>query len=554
MNKKIIIYQLLPRLFGNDNTTHKPNGTLEENGCGKFNDIDHNALVAIHKLGATHVWYTGILEHATTTSHGKMKGDVPNIVKGKAGSPYAVRDYYDVDADLASNEAQRIEEFEALVQRTHDEGLGVIIDFVPNHVARYYRSDKKPKGVHDFGTNDDKGKHFHPQNNFYYCPNIGFAPQFDKGKYEEFPAKATGNDCFNASPSKNDWYETVKLNYGVDYCGNGTSFDPLPNTWLKMRHILLYWAGKGVDGFRCDMAEMVPVAFWHWVIGEVKRDHPNIKFIAEVYNPLLYRSYIYDGGFDYLYDKVGLYDTLRAVINDKMSASEITKAWQNVNDIKEHMLSFLENHDEQRIASSFFAGEAEKAIPAMMVATLISTAPVMCYFGQELGERGMDAEGFSGKDGRTTIFDYWSLDKIIRWRNKGKYDKRRLTPKERDLQQFYTQLFTLAKEPTVAEGVMYDLQYLNYFSPHYNVGRQYSFIRRKGDKTLLVVVNFENKEKAVEVHLDQKVFDFLGMVPNQRQLAKNALTGSLVQIEWTPKGTVRLNIPANNGIILKMKN
>lgn len=74
--------------------------------------------------------------------------------------------------------------------------------------------------------------------------------------YKEYPAKATGNNRFDAYPNINDWYETVKLNYGIDYQnGNTPHFNPIPDTWTKMLDILLFWAGKNIDGFRCDMAE-----------------------------------------------------------------------------------------------------------------------------------------------------------------------------------------------------------------------------------------------------------------------------------------------------------
>lgn len=554
-NEKMIIYQVLPRLFGNNNTNRLKNGTLQENGSGKFSDFTPRCLQAIKKLGVTHVWFTGVLEHATATAYPDIPASATAITKGIAGSPYAVRDYYDVDADLAENTALRMDEFESLVKRTHQADLDVIIDFVPNHVARVYHSDMKPIGVKDFGENDRSDWHFSPQNNFYYFPNTPFSPQFQLSDYEEFPAKATGNDCFSASPSSNDWYETVKLNYGVDYLGSSAQyFDPLPNTWLKMRNILIYWAEKGVDGFRCDMVEMVPVAFWHWVIAELKKRFPKLIFIAEVYNPSLYRSYIKYGGFDYLYDKVGLYDTLRGVMCGYTSASEITKAWQAVGDIQNNMLLFLENHDEQRIASEFFANNSLKGIPAMMVATLLTTSPTMCYFAQELGERGMDEEGFSGRDGRTTIFDYWSIDKVIRWRNSGKYDTQLLTKEETKLQKKYQKIFAIAREKSVAKGVMYDLQYLNLSNPDYDATRQFAWLRRFENETLLVVVNFDDTNKNIKLNVIQEVFDFLGMKPKKRQLMKDLLSNKSCYMDFRPDTPLELELNANSGIVFKFKN
>ena len=356
--EKIIIYQVLPRLFGNQTEHPVHEGTLRQNGCGKMADFTPEALQQIKKLGATHIWYTGIIEHATQTDYRRfgIKPDHPAVVKGRAGSPYAIKDYFDVDPDLAHDIPYRMQEFERLVKLTHKNGLKVIIDFVPNHVARQYHSDRQPDGSIQLGDSDDKDVAFSPYNNFYYIPQQQLQCQFDmKGgatrPYVEMPARATGNDRFDAYPGINDWYETVKLNYGVDYQnGHTCHFFPTPDTWYKMLEILLFWASKGIDGLRCDMAEMVPVEFWEWVIPQVKRQYPELIFIAEVYNPGLYRDYLFRGHFGYLYDKVGLYDTLKAVMRGEQSATAIQQCWQNVGDIQSHMLNFLENHDEQRIA------------------------------------------------------------------------------------------------------------------------------------------------------------------------------------------------------------
>ena len=504
-NEKIIIYQVFTRLFGNSNTRCKYNGSLEENGCGKLADFTTKALTEIKNLGATHIWYTGVIEHATQTNYSRygIRPDHPAVVKGKAGSPYAIKDYYDVDPDMANSIPDRMKEFENLVKRSHKAGLKVIIDFVPNHVARQYHSDAKPEGVIDLGENDDKTVAFGAQNNFYYIPGQELQGDIDlhmnaPEAYVENPAKATGNDKFDAWPGINDWYETVKLNYGVDYMNWRIGhFDPIPDTWNKMLEILLFWAAKDIDGFRCDMAEMVPVEFWGWAIPQVKEQFPHIIFIAEVYNPNEYRNYIFNGHFDYLYDKVGLYDTLRALTCGHESATNIPFRWQSLNGIEKNMLNFLENHDEQRIASDFFAGNPFKAIPAMVISACMNTNPVMIYFGQELGEKGMDEEGFSGRDGRTTIFDYWTVDTIRRWRNGGKFDGKTLTKEEKKLQGFYSTLLNLCnKEKAIREGVFFDLTYANLEGIVFNEHRQYAFFRKAGKELLFIIVNFDVKPAA----------------------------------------------------------
>lgn len=508
----MVIYQVFTRLFGADGNDNVAHGTKKQNGCGTFSSFTTKALKEISRLGATHVWYTGVIEHATQTDYTKfgIAPDNPLVVKGKAGSPYAIKDYYDVDPDLATKVPERMKEFQALVDRTHRAGLKVITDFVPNHVARQYHSDVCPEGCRDLGSDDNVHLNYSPDNNFYYVgedlhmDNILTEEEkriFAQSPYYESPAKATGNDVFSAWPSRNDWYETVKLNYG-------------PNTYSKMLQILLYWAEKGIDGFRCDMAEMVPVEFWEWAIPQVKAQYPEIIFIAEVYNPSLYRDYIWRGHFDYLYDKVGLYDKLKAVMAGWCSAQEITGCWQSVQDIQDHMLNFLENHDEQRIASDFFAGNALKGRPALIVSTLMNTNPTMVYFGQELGEKGMDEEGFSGKDGRTTIFDYWTVDTIKRWRNGGKFGGTLLTKEEKELQDFYSTILNLSEsEKAFREGGFYDLMWVNG-----HLHQQYVFLRHCDEATYLVVANFAEQDVTIEVNIPEDVisqFNIKGKSPKK---------------------------------------
>lgn len=559
---KLIIYQVFTRLFGNNNNHCVNNGGIDENGCGKMADFSAKALGEIKKLGATHIWYTGIIEHATQTDYRRynIRPDHPAIVKGKAGSPYAIKDYYDVDPDLAKNVPERMKEFENLVQRTHRSGLKVIIDFVPNHVARQYHSDAQPDGTSQLGTNDDVNHAFSPYNNFYYIPQSELRGRFDmKGpaseSYREYPAKATGNNRFDSYPDASDWYETVKLNYGVDYQNGGTChFDPIPDTWHKMLDILLFWAGKNIDGFRCDMAEMIPVEFWEWVIPQVKAAYPSILFIAEVYNPGEYKNYLFRGKFDYLYDKVGLYDTLRAVTCGQGSATDITRSWQSLGGIETRMLNFLENHDEQRIASDFFAGDPRKAIPALIVSACMNTNPMMIYFGQEFGEPGMDSEGFSGRDGRTTIFDYWSVDTIRRWRNGGKFDGKMLTEKQKYIYDTYQRILTLCnEEKAISQGAFFDLMYANIGGWRFNEHRQYTFLRKYESELLLFVVNFDHLSADLAINIPAHAFSFLQMPQINQYEATDLLSGRKESISLLPYKATNVAVEGYGGKILKIK-
>ena len=553
-----VIYQIFTRLYGNKTKNNKPNGTLQENGSAKMNDITATKLQRISRMGFTHVWFTGLIEHATQTDHTAfgISKDHPAVVKGKAGSPYAIKDYYDIDPDLAVSVPDRMKEFKALLNRTHKAGLKMVIDFVPNHVARHYHSDAAPKGVEDLGEKDDTTKGFDPQYNFYYLPGQQLRTDFARSAaqtepYVELPAKATGNDCFNASPSRNDWYETVKLNYGIDYQGGrATHFSPTPSTWKKMTDILLFWAEKGVDAFRCDMAEMVPTAFWSHAVAAVKKEHPDVLFIGEVYNPAQYRDYL-AAGFDYLYDKVGLYDTLRAIVCGNASASCITSCWQATDDIKEHMLHFLENHDEQRIASAYFSGNAEKAKPALAAGALMSPGAYMVYAGQEIGEAGMDAEGFSGNDGRTTIFDYWnpaSLQKLT-----APAFEKKLTPEEAALYDYYQKILTLCNSRKAFEqGGFFDLQYANYGRDYgYNCDRQYSFLRHFGREVYLVAVNFAPASVQVGIKIPSHAFDVLKLREGTKS-AVSVMTEETVTVELRPDAPLYVQLPAYGVTVLRL--
>jgi len=523
---KIVVYQVFTRLFGNKDTTNKPWGTLEENSVGKFNDFTDEALSAIKDLGITHVWYTGVPHHALVrdyTAFG-IDNDDPDVVKGRAGSPYAVKDYYNVNPDLATDVNKRLEEFEALIARTHDAGMKVIIDIVPNHVARHYKSLNKPAGEKDFGEGDDKTVEYKRDNDFYYIPGQPFQVPVAKngykalggeahpmadGKFDENPAKWTGNGSRLAQPDFNDWYETVKINYGIKPDGS-PDFDTLPgiyagksiaehaafwkdksvpSSWKKFKNIAMYWLEKGVDGFRFDMAEMVPVEFWSYMNSAIKTKNPTATLVAEVYNPAQYRNYINKGKMDYLYDKVELYDTLKHIMQGHGSADNLVKIQEGLNDIEHHMLHFLENHDEQRIASPDFGGSAEKGKPAMVVSTTISTSPTLLYFGQEVGEPGAQAAGF-GSPTRTSIFDYIGVPHHQRWMNGGLFDGGQSTEAEKDLRSFYKTLLNFTIGSPALMGSYGEMQSHNRsVNPAYH-DKLYAFARWSKEQKLMVVANF----------------------------------------------------------------
>lgn len=517
--EKLIIYQLFPRIFTNTNANCVPWGTLEQNGSGKLNDFDHTLLQNLKDLGVNCLWLTGVIEHATKTDFSiyGITPDNPNVVKGEAGSPYAIKDYYDIDPAIAESVPDRMKEFEALVKRVHKEGMKVIIDYVPNHTARVYHSDVAPAGVEDFGLRDNTNMNFAPDNNYYYISNQQFYPAINLAAegpvpYVEFPAKATGNDCFTAFCGPNDWYETVKLNYGHDYNDNSDHYYPVPDTWHKMLAILKFWASKGIDGFRCDMVFMVPLAFWHWVIPQVKALYPNLIFIGEIYDVGLYRPFLDYGCFDYLYDKVNLYDTLVGIETHGWSAARLTGCWQTVDGIGDRMLNFLENHDEVRFGSQAYAGDSLRVIPSLVVSAMISKGPLLIYYGQELGEQARDNEGFAGDNNRTTIFDYWSVSTIRRWYNGGKCDDSLLTPHERWLRNVYSTILNLCNSrEALRNGAFFDLTYANLRQPGFNPHTNFAFLRYKGDDVLLVVVNFSREAANVNVVIPDLAFEMAGI-------------------------------------------
>ncbi len=554
--QKIVIYQVFTRLFGSDQENPTFNGSLSENGVGKFEDFTQRALDSISAMGMTHIWYTGVIEHASIYASDTTGGANMNhagVIKGRAGSPYAIKDYYDVNEYLAIDPAKRMEEFEALVKRSHAAGMGVVIDFIPNHVARGYHSDMAPEGVADFGAEDDNTVAFAANNNYYYIPGEALKPQFDTAlegmeSYYEYPAKVTGNDVFSASPHVNDWYETIKINYGVDYQnGHAKHFDPIPNTWFKMRDILLYWAGKGVDGFRCDMAEMTPHEFWGWAIGEVKAQYPDMIFIAEIYNPASYETYIHEGGFDYLYDKVGLYDALKDVVRGRRGAEAISENREKIAAVQPYMLNFLENHDEQRIAWHEFAGDAQAGLPMMLVSTLSDNIPMMIYFGQELGEEAPEATGFSGADGRTTIFDFWTVPSLQAWRNGGLFDGAGLTAEQKQLRADNIAILKMAQEQLFIDGAFVDMTLLTPSSSR----TVYAFARHTDSEAAVVVANLSNKSVVTSYALPAELSEICCAACGEVTYNANGAAMTIDEILSETGGELTFDLAPYQAVVLK---
>ncbi len=545
---------MLPRLWGNDKVRPKNNGGLEENGTGKFSDIDEVTLDYLKWLGCSHVWYTGVLRHSTQEAIDGCTASHPQFVKGKAGSPYAICDYYDVNAYLADNPSDRMNEFEALIKRTHEAGLKIIIDFVPNHVSRDYGKVDPVSGHPILGAEDDKSVHWKSENDFFYYPGqqLTLPVEAPAGMepYQEYPAIATGNNCYSPNPGVNDWYETIKINYG----------DSHTSTWDKMLDIIMFWAEKGVDGFRCDMVELVPPDFFKWLIYKTKEVYPYVIFVAEVYKKELYSTYIRQIGFDYLYDKSGLYDTLRAVVeknvNDNgmpvelwQSATGITRNWQFLSDLQPYMLNFLENHDEQRFASGYFGLDAHRTFAPLYVSLYMNTAPFMIYFGEEVGERGMDEEGFSGLNGRTTIFDWWSVGSIRRLRKliaSGDYKsgsvsklvKAGLKKEEAEVFIRFAEATRFASDDAaIAKGTTYDLCYCNMNSDGFDKNRHFAFLRDFEDHTLLIAANFSNNETTMKLMIPQHAFDWMEMP---------------VSDEFHPGSVIEVTVPAFDAVRISL--
>ena len=591
---RVRIYQLLPRLFGNVNETRKPNGTLLENGVGKFADLNDAALGSLRAMGFTHIWLTGVLRQATSTDYAAigLPADDPDLLKGLAGSPYAIKDCFDVCPDYAVQPAERLAEFRALLARMHAAKLRAIIDFVPNHVARSYRSTFQPDA--DFGAKDDRQRFFAAQNNFFYlqadapgggaplrlptmrdgqlvsptCRVLGKGDGRFDGELEH--GKVTGNNVASWAPGPNDWYETVKLNYGFDFTTGAQEYPtteqagkPIPDTWLKMDRVLAHWQALGVDGFRCDMAHLVPPEFWTWAIGRARDRKADAFFVGEAYDndPIKVTNgnvmtALLGAGFNAVYDDPS-YKALKGIYDGPKWANDLDGALGD-DLLFPRALRYVENHDEVRLAGAGQWGGVGMEVGRPVAAILygLSRGPVLIYSGQEVGEPARGAEGFAGDDARTTIFDYWSMPELAKWVNGHRYDGGRLAPEQKKLREFYARLLALVGEPAFRDGECFRLNYANKENERFGrVGGEtasghwlYAYLRfdAKTGQRFVVLANLHRSEtlRDVQIRLPREAVAFLQMPtqPALKPVERLAETKTALSLHGAEDGAMLLRV------------
>lgn len=546
-----VIYQLFVRHFSNMESHGVEGGSRNSNGCGTFNGITDKALREISRMGFTHVWLTGVLRHATQTSYPNLPAQPKSIVKGLAGSPYAVVDYFDVDPDLASGPERRMEEFVALVKRCRSVGLVPLMDFIPNHVSRAYRVND---GIHDdFGKGDDVHTFFAPNQGYFYltsnCLGDGPPLRLPDGVFdgELTFGRVTGNNSISWHPSQSDWYETVKLNYGYNFMAGFSSLRLLPNwtspkqrvpkTWQIMDDVLSFWQDKGIGGFRCDMAQMIPMAFWKWAISRARVRLSDVFFMAEAYNDHMKTTpddpceALLDAGFNAVYDS-GCYHLAQNIYTENNWANDFDGLFRSNPKYMTHGVRYVENHDETRLCSPLsWRGVGSTVFPAIITLVYASgSGPVLVYNGQEVGEKAEGPGGFGGHDGRTSIFDYTCLPQLQEWVADGRFDANLLPKDSFRVRDFHCRLLPLMQHSALARGDFYGLNWANMKNTTFGREPQedtsghwvYAMLRHDAhDKTTVLVVgnlspeiNFYN----LHISIPQHAFGWCGILTDQVRL------------------------------------
>ena len=371
--------------------------------------------------------------------------------------------------------------------------------------------------------------------------------------------RATGNNVASWKPHLNDWYETVKLNYGFDftdpsaqtreYPNAATPGKPVPDTWKKMDQVIAHWQTIGIDCFRCDMSHMEPPEFWNWLIHRARERQADTVFIGEAYDndpakvpgsdPVLSQLNhgrgnvmfdLLDAGFNAVYDDP-TYRAIKKIYEGPGWANDIDTVGHDAF-IFDNSLHYAENHDEVRLAApTQWAGigmKVGRAVSAILFG--LSRGPLLLYNGQEVGEPAAGAEGFGGDDARTSIFDYWSMPELVRWVNDHKYDGSRLSAEQKALRAFYSQLVNVTAEPAFRDGAFYPLNPENRDNPNFGrIGDEtvgghwcYAFLRfdRAARQRFLVLVNLhpESTLHDVRVVISPAGAEFLGLTEDEPHL------------------------------------
>ncbi len=518
INSNVVIYELPVR-------TYLAKGAHEEN-TGKLSYLTIEVLKEIKELGVDYIWIAGILENANP------KIVDPDVVKGDAGSFYAIYDNWDISSQVGN-----LDEFDALIERAHSIGLRVLIDFIPNHTARVHKTDVVCKEEIDFGKGENPNENFSLDNNFYYLgSNSTFVPPktslpgvdgffdmdiFMPGIQFESPARVTGNNVLSALPQYHDWYETVKLNYGLNLFSDGKPFIGASKTWKQMLDVAIYWLNKGVDGFRVDVTHGVAVEFWYYFINEVRKVQPNAFFVAEAFeeDPIKSTGFslekLFDAGFDSVLNGPMYWNLRRqALLSQNMNSSTYYHSPGSRKSILDNGYSFthyMGNHDEVRLASSFFAPSLESRVDrawlglAYSIYAALLPGNFLIHGGDEFQEEASLPGVFGGYDGRTSIFDFVYQPQTRTWL----YEER---PHWMiNFREMYRRLFSLKKripfniKHSTSNPTFIDLMKIN---DSKNISKWVSaYVRFFNNERYLVVMNADpHNSHEVTIHFTSRRF------------------------------------------------
>jgi glycosidase len=336
--------------------------------------------------------------------------------KGTLGSPYSVQDYYGINPEFGT-----LDDFKSLVAAAHKNGMKIVIDLVANHTA------------------------------------------WDSKMAKEHPEWFTKDSAGNFIPPVADWSDVIDLNYG--------------NKDLRryMIEMLKYWVRDiGIDGYRCDVSEMVPVDFWD----EARAALDSIKPVFMLSEGMYAEHHL--KAFDMTYGW-NSYHTMADIFAGKKPAFEMDSVLirESLSYPKKSLrLRFSSNHDENAWDMPDIQKFGDDG--AKMAAVLTNTFPgvPLLYNGQEVGSRE-----------KLGLFEKHEVD----W-TKGK-----------EWTDFYTTLYAIRKNNSAL--ALGDYQFVKNNLPE----KIYSFIRTDGRNTVLVAVNFSDKQQTATLTLP-KVFPSLGYI------------------------------------------